>query len=1001
MPVWLLAREGRPMPKVRAPKLCPFHAVALAGAAVLCLGTFRIAAAHAFDELTLEERRPGPAPQDLICLEAEALAFTAPAWVVKKQREGFNRFTGAASGGQVLSGAAAAPGVARGRIELPEDGTYFLWVRYLDNNHEPTRQNCAFVVVLAQNGVALAEKAFDEKHIPRKHDRWIRHDYQFARLEFEAQEGALDLVLRKATAGAAASALGRHVDCLLITREAAYMPHVYDLHPVYARGRALPKQKTPVALSPAMGLGFATDPPGDGPARFAAGAASAWLYVSEHFKQGAKHYLAGIPFNPYARGNTAVHCWQIDFSTTPSEEGIFATLRHEEPGLLLPYRLDPASKHLETQVDWAAQSLAYAERYPAPRNGVRPVRFSFGGSLRLGEECSASAAILNELKAQYQLGLNTIEPPEVLHSPAGRKYGFDRHYGDAVFMWHFHHGCICSPDRDAMEKAVAAKAAWLRKNQVFDRCRAIGVMDEPGFGVSHILDCEQCLNRFRQYLQQQGLTPGELGIDNIDAATLSRNPTDGPRFYWSVRYRNHVVTEFLRTCTAVVKKHIPHAGTGVNIATELVTSANMVQFGLDWFTVFNSGALTHGETEDWSNNLPTFQISGYIMDTMRGACRRRRVPFRMLNVLGGRSSWEISTKAFSEIGRGASSIGFFRYGPTYSGASDSTSHIPHVHEAIKNVTLPTGAVEDHLLDGATARGDAAMLLSVTDDIWQILETNTYGRERMWQHLLLSHLGIRLDILGECDLQDELANHRTLFVHSPRIQRAYVAPLVAWVRDGGTLILSANALTADEYSRDLGFDKEVGLKRGAATINRKNAGDPTNVVGAVQGDGYRLTLANGLQPVASGEAFLHTTDGTTVAAAHAVGKGKVIVCGIMLGNSYIRTATHVAGSFTSHRTYPADGRRVMAMILEQAGLVPRLATDHHLVEAVLTTAPKADIITFANWSGERQTVRVTLKAPPAYRSVGGIANPVSDVQQTPTALTFAITVGAGDYVKCLK
>lgn len=935
------------------------------------------------ESVSAAEKRYGPAPSDLQKLEAESLSFTPGAWEIKERKQNYNRYTGAASDGKMLCGSSAKPGEVKGTFTLPKKARYYMWVRYVDNNDQKSRSGSEFTITVRQNNHVVETKTFDEKHIPRKHDRWFRHDYQWAQMEFDAAAGKLDFVLSKTNAVPSGDPLGRTIDCILITADRVYLPHVYHLHPVFVRFKALPQQKQPIKLQVA-GLNADKGNPKDKKNTiFSAGEQSKWIYLSEWLKENAKptRHPLGVPINPYARGDVRPHYFEAEFSTTPSEKGIFKKISHAESGLQIPFTLDPASKLLETDLDWSAGSLRLSSALPPLKNGVRPVLFPFGGSLALAEECWSTKAIENELQAQKNLGLNDAGNGAITSSQAGKQYGFGKHNSDAEFMFHLTNGCICSPNRELMEQTMKKKAEALKKQGLFDLCSSIGVMDEPQFGVSHVMSCKstsgkQCRDHFHDYLRKNKVSPTSLGKQSMEEVEMSREPGDGLRFYWTVRYRNHVLTEFLHTCTEVVKKSIPHARSRVNIATELVTNGNMVQFGVDWFEIFNSGALTSGETEDWSNLMPTYQVAGYIADVMRGACKRTQIPFSILNILGGRSSTEIQAKGFSEIGRGASSMGFFRYGPSYSGASDSVSHVPEVHEAIRNITYPTGAVESYLLSGTVAKGDAAMLLSVTGDIYQILTfSNPYGRERMWLHLLLTHSSRRLDILGEQDLKDYLNDYRYLFVTDANIRREYLSPLLTWIQNGGTLIMTAGALTADEANQDLGFDRAVNLKRGKMELAKKSDAGKEGVLPVVKADGLALELPVGFQTIESGESFLKDSAGRSIASELSYGKGKIIVCGFMPGLAYIRTQTPVKNSFHSNRLYPPQGRAVMKTILDRGKVPQRIDSGHPLVEAMLIESPKGDVIILSNWSPESPDLKIQVNSPWIYKEAVGVPFPV--------------------------
>ena len=121
--------------------------------------------------------------------------------------------------------------------------------------------------------------------------------------------------------------------------------------------------------------------------------------------------------------------------------------------------------------------------------------------------------------------------------------------------------------------------------------------------------------------------------------------------------------------------------------------------------------------------------------------------------------------------------------------------------------------------------------------------------------------------------------------------------------------------------------------------------------------------------------------------------------LFAGLGYIGQATPVAGGFYSHLDYPEGPRAWMRRVLERSGVAPRLATDHPLVEAMLKEAPKADLITLANWSGETRRVTVVLRDPATYREITTVTGQNLTVTRQPGKLALAVTIGAGDYLIC--
>lgn len=202
-------------------------------------------------------------------------------------------------------------------------------------------------------------------------------------------------------------------------------------------------------------------------------------------------------------------------------------------------------------------------------------------------------------------------------------------------------------------------------------------------------------------------------------------------------------------------------------------------------------------------------------------------------------------------------------------------------------------------------GDAALLLSVTGDRWQLLSgLNKYGKERMVLSLLLNHLGVRTDVLSEEDIFDRLKDYRQLFVADHNLLRACVKPLCDWLEAGGVLIAGSGAIEADEANEPIDFG-----------------------------------------------AFERA--------------GKVLRYDIRLKKDYLLAAKALDKAVYSKVAYPEEPRAKMALVLADAGIVPAVKTSDPLVEAQIVVSPHGRILVLANWRCEPTKVTVSgtaLKCP---------------------------------------
>ena len=222
------------------------------------------------------------------------------------------------------------------------------------------------------------------------------------------------------------------------------------------------------------------------------------------------------------------------------------------------------------------------------------------------------------------------------------------------------------------------------------------------------------------------------------------------------------------------------------------------------------------------------------------------------------------------------------------------------------------------MDGQPLKGDAALLLSETGEIWQLLAgKNEFGKDRMALSLLLNHLGVRTDVLNEDDVLDRLGEYRQLFVCDRNIRRVCVKPLCDWLKAGGTLIVGKDALSADEANAPIDFSE-----------------------------------------------FEKS--------------GKVLRIGFSSMKDYVLAAQQDGKAIYSKRVWPEEPRRQLAEVVKAAGIVPAVKTSDPLVEAQVVVSPHGRLLVVSNWRCEPTRVTVTgtaLKRPIGLDIVYGCCQPL--------------------------
>ena len=815
------------------------------------------------ESLSLEEEESGVSA---LFVEAEDFALTG-GWTVREEpqfvRRGrvgrlwpwykdISQAPRPASGLRFVSGAA---GTAKRTFVLPHDGLWRVWVRHMRKGN---------VTVNGRRLTGISPEPGD----------WA---WSFCALE--AEKGPLEVFVTASGGNAA-------VDCVAVTDDERYVPDVRDFNRLFMRIRL--DRRTTVPMTFSVGGRARPDDKTVKP-----GATTEWIDISKRFVYGATQEMI---VTARAKGKSVEAHFDVDFSWDGST--VAGTFRHRGGNAVARGLVSLAARGLASDVELSAADLRRAQAV-STKPSRRPKRFGVSSTLALDRERWSHEAVENELEVFRILGLNGAGGGRL---EADCSPDIPDTVGDAEFIWDLNGGCICAPKEAEIRRVAEKVAERNRRALAAGKKVAWSIMDEVCWGMDKVLSCtagpRPCAERFGDYLKANGLKPQDFGAQDWAEVKPVKDYTAGLRYYWTARYRDHVLASFFETVTRLAREVHPNLCPTANMGIELVYEGNLLRGGMNLFELCNRGAMRLIQTEDWANLQRTYQHCSYQCDVLRAAGRRAKVEASMLNVISGRSDWEIAAKSFSEAGRGIKSICFFRYGPDYTGASDSANGDPRVYRGIRAFCDAVAPVEDCLMDGAPLIGDAALLLSVTGDRWQLLSgLNAYGKERMALSLMLNHLGVRTDILSEEDLADRLKEYRQLFVVDRNIRRACVRPLCDWLKAGGVMIAGPQALTADEANEPIDF----GVFEKA---------------------------------------------------------GRVLRYDFSPRKDYLFAAQALDKTIYSKVTYPAGPRERLAERVAASGIVPAVKASDPLVEAQIVVSPHGRLLVLSNWRCEPVKVTIT-------------------------------------------
>jgi hypothetical protein len=438
----------------------------------------------------------------------------------------------------------------------------------------------------------------------------------------------------------------------------------------------------------------------------------------------------------------------------------------------------------------------------------------------------------------------------------------------------------------------------------------LSLMDEAGaMALSTMVQHESAHQQFREWLKQQGYTPENLGAASWEAVKLTADRKAQPPLLYltSQLFRAWSVQHFFGQATEIAHKYYPpHILTTQNYSDGPVYVGNMYNQGNDYFQWFKNKALDLAFSEDWTNGGSTRELCGWNVALLRAATKYHHQPIGMYDITSfGRAPLEVKLKAYSDIAEGAKFLHFYSYAPRYQSHELNWYQKWPMYPAVAEVAHEIGAAESVLLGAMPRQAQTAIIYSIPYDIWNEGVDNSQAFERMHSFIALKHAQVPVDILSDEDARSGyLAGYKLAYLFGDQLDARTVAPLAAWVRNGGTLVLSPGAGSRDALNLESkALDEALAIERSPVEV----------LQGFYSSSGYlkiltskgkvKLPAANGiaaeevdllaqrqkLQAPAGSKVLATFEDGSSALVAQQVGRGQVIAYGFMPALAYIHGA----------------------------------------------------------------------------------------------------------------
>ena len=412
-------------------------------------------------------------------------------------------------------------------------------------------------------------------------------------------------------------------------------------------------------------------------------------------------------------------------------------------------------------------------------------------------------------------------------------------------------------------------------------------VDEIGvFAKEHIVHCERCTGKFRDYLRAQKVTPADFGksgweqvkpfnmwsapppatpaarvADEVDTLLekpiapkspapalapppvvppapaaaakgksargagpppLPDQPADALRYYYTFRFMTHATAQVFPEFARQFQQ------AGIPLYAMQGPTPSWSGSSLDWHEFYDHGANTAFVFETSNRDPRVWQWESYLAEIGRGIAGRHSMPMGCL-VKPHRGAPE--QRMLAVVSRGVRVIEWYTYGPDYA-KGDSFSQSPELLERVARAARFLGRGEEMLFGARPAHAaEVAFVSPRTSEIWGRSSgiAGAAFENAKWVYLALAHAHIPVDILSEAQLAEgKLDRYKAIYIPGTHLRRDAATQVRAWVAAGGSLWTDAFGLSRDEANQPLTSLAEV-LGLGTRSLE---------TWGAV--DGYRAT-----------------------------------------------------------------------------------------------------------------------------------------------------------------
>jgi hypothetical protein len=565
--------------------------------------------------------------------------------------------------------------------------------------------------------------------------------------------------------------------------------------------------------------------------------------------------------------------------------------------------------------------------------------------------------------------------------------------------------------------------------------------DEPGWYFPSVLQAvdenPDALQQFRNYLQQQHLTPAMLGANSWDEVYPSgySNVSPGaplpPRrlFYWTCQFFTWDAAEHMREGTTQLHRAF---------TPELKTFSNWNNFAgqyyyqgfrahnrdfstpdeamgtPEWFEFGRMHATDLLWTEDWFGNNRAYQWSFYAAK-FRSIAYKNGLRFGgyVIGRTAGNPQDGMLQKVLTLVGSGAKAIFYYNFGPEYNFPGNCYSEVPGVPAQLARADKMIAKAEDVLWPGREPQAEVAILQPRSSQVWDGLhiprnsrvvgathtnlndETLDYMAEVFDEYLALELSDIPADFVSEDGLTDGTLNkYRILYITEPDIPNEGQRAIAQWVKSGGTVAMVPGAAQGDRYDEPVSILASLSgsPRHSRSYLQNVQTLKQTESIGNVPVFGGSPTPAPVGKPVSS------FNDQIPAIQRDNVGKGNIIYYTYFPGLSFAHFA--IDAQLSLQRSPETDALRKLVLApVRMAGVTAPVQVNSAYVETPMLVSSAGAAITLLNWTGHNlPSVQVTAHTPFRITRVESVRHGMIRMHHQGDNVTFSLPLGAADIVE---